>query len=113
MLVLFSLSEAHSESKSFLAQVRELEKSGDDLGIRILVRKNFKKKLSVKDWFEVRKLLMKRPKVGFDAITAWDRQISLKATSLEKESDKIFQFLDKADEYLKLLKEKVLEKIRV
>ncbi len=99
MLVLFSLSEAHSESKSFLAQVRELEKSGDDLGIRILVRKNFKKKLSVKDWFEVRKLLMKRPKVGFDAITAWDRQISLKATSLEKESDKIFQFLDKADEY--------------
>lgn len=76
-----------------------MEKKSDDLGIRIIIRKNFKKKLTVKDWFEIRKVLVRRPKVGFDAITAWDRQISLKSSSLEKESDKIFQFLEKADEY--------------
>lgn len=88
-----------ARSENIIKVIHEMEKKSDDLGIRIIIRKNFKKKLTVKDWFEIRKVLVRRPKVGFDAITAWDRQISLKSSSLEKESDKIFQFLEKADEY--------------
>lgn len=88
-----------AKSENIIKVIHEMEKKSDDLGIRIIIRKNFKKKLTVKDWFEIRKVLVRRPKVGFDAITAWDRQISLKSSSLEKESDKIFQFLEKADEY--------------
>lgn len=100
--LLVSFSVFHQEanaSENIIKVISEMEKNSDDLGIRIIVRKNFKKKLSIKDWFEIRKTLVRRPKVGFDAITAWDRQISLKSSVLEKESNKIFQFLEKADEY--------------
>ncbi len=86
------------KAQSLLKSIQLLEKNSDDLAIRILIRKNFKKKLSVRDWFEIRKILIRRPKVGFDAISAWDRQLSLKATVLEKESDTVFKFLEKADE---------------
>lgn len=86
-------------AENVIKVISEMEKNSDDLGIRIIVRKNFKKKLTIKDWFEIRKTLVRRPKVGFDAVTAWDRQISLKASTLEKESEQIFQFLEKADEY--------------
>ncbi len=86
-------------AESLVSVIREMEKKSDDLGIRIIIRKNFKKTLSIQDWFEIRKILIRRPKVGFDAITAWDRQISLKSSNLQKESDKIFLFLEKADEY--------------
>lgn len=85
-------------AQSLLKNIQQLEKNSDDLAIRILIRKNFKKKLTVKDWFEIRKILIRRPKVGFDAIAAWDRQMSLKSTTLEKESDTVFRFLEKADE---------------
>jgi hypothetical protein len=34
-----------------------------------------KKNLTIKEWFEIRKILVRRPKVGFDAIAAWDRQL--------------------------------------
>lgn len=87
-----------AKAQSFLKSVELLEKNSDDVAIRILVRKNFKKKLTVKEWFEIRKILVRRPKVGFDAIAAWDRQLSLKATILEKESDSVFRILEKADE---------------
>lgn len=86
-------------AQSLVKNLELLEKNSDDLGIRIMIRKYFKKKLSIKEWFEVRKILIRRPKVGFDAIAAWDRQISLKATTLEKESDTVFRFLEKADDF--------------
>lgn len=88
-----------SRADNVIKIISEMEKNSDDLGIRIIIRKSFKKKLTIKDWFEIRKALVRRPKVGFDAVTAWDRQISLKASTLEKESEQIFQFLEKADEY--------------
>lgn len=93
------ISKTVSFAESLVSVIREMEKKSDDLGIRIVIRKNFKKTLSIQDWFEIRKILIRRPKVGFDAITAWDRQISLKSSNLQKESDKIFLFLEKADEY--------------
>lgn len=96
-LFLFVLA-AEVKAQSLLKSIELLEKNSDDVAIRILIRKNFKKKLTVKEWFEIRKVLVRRPKIGFDAIAAWDRQISLKATALEKESDTVFRFLEKADE---------------
>lgn len=86
-------------SQSLIKTIHEMEKKSDDLGIRILIRRNFKKKFTVKEWFEIRKVLVRRPKVGFDAVTAWDRQITLKGSNLEKESEKIYLFLERADEY--------------
>lgn len=97
-LILLLSFNGHAAVDPFLKQIELLEKNSDDLGIRVLIRRNFKKKLNIKDWFSVRKILIRRPKVGFDAIAAWDRQISLKATQLEKESDTVFRFLEKADE---------------
>ncbi len=96
-LFLFVLA-GQVNAQSMLKNIELLEKNSDDVAIRILIRKNFKKKLTVKEWFEIRKILIRRPKVGFDAIAAWDRQLSLKATVLEKESDTVFRFLEKADE---------------
>lgn len=99
VVMLFLFAIAHEvKAQSLLKNIQLLEKNSDDVAIRILIRKNFKKKLTVKEWFEIRKILIRRPKVGFDAIAAWDRQLSLKSTILEKESDTVFRFLDKADE---------------
>ncbi|MBL7545481.1 MAG: hypothetical protein JNL11_16805 [Bdellovibrionaceae bacterium] len=97
ILTIFLVS-GHVKAQSLLKTIETLEKNSDDVAIRILIRKNFKRKLTVKEWFEIRKILIRRPKVGFDAIAAWDRQLSLKATALEKESDTVFKFLEKADE---------------
>ncbi len=96
LILVTSVGEAGAQS--LLKNIETLEKNSDDLGIRISVRKFFKKKLTVKEWFEIRKILVRRPKVGFDAIAAWDRQLSLKSTILEKESDTVFKFLEKADD---------------
>ncbi|MCB0369181.1 MAG: hypothetical protein KDD45_06915 [Bdellovibrionales bacterium] len=90
---------SQAKADSLLKVLRTMEKKSDDLGIRILIRKNFKKKMSIKEWFEIRKILVRRPKVGFDAVTAWDRQISLKSTVLQKEADKLQHFLEKADDF--------------
>lgn len=99
VIILFFVALAgKANAQSMLKAVELLEKNSDDVAIRILIRKNFKRKLSVKEWFEIRKILIRRPKVGFDAIAAWDRQLSLKATTLEKESDTVARFLEKADE---------------
>ena len=74
-LFLFVLA-GQVNAQSMLKNIELLEKNSDDVAIRILIRKNFKKKLTVKEWFEIRKILIRRPKVGFDAIAAWDRQLS-------------------------------------
>lgn len=81
-----------------VAKLKTLSAAGDDLGARVLIRKNFKKKLSVKDWNEVRKIIIRRPGIGFDVTAAWDRQISFRGSKLEKEADKFTQLLDEADE---------------
>jgi hypothetical protein len=98
-IVFLLLSAGEVRGQSLLKNLETLEKNSDDLGIRIMIRKFFKKKLTVKEWFEIRKILVRRPKIGFDAIAAWDRQLSLKATVLEKESETVFKFLEKADDF--------------
>lgn len=96
--LLLCASASELRAQSLLKSIETLEKNSDDIGIRIMIRKFFKKKLTVKEWFEIRKILIRRPKVGFDAIAAWDRQLSLRASVLEKESDTVFKFLEKADD---------------
>lgn len=93
--LIFSLT-AHA---SFVGQLKALEATNDDLGLRVLLRREFKKKKTVNEWFEARKVLTRRPKVGFDVVAAWDRQISLKESPLEKDASSVAVFLDKADEY--------------
>lgn len=86
-------------NSAFRNQAKVLAAKGDDLGLRILLRKNFKKKLSITDWNDIRKILVQRPGVGFDVIAAWDRQVSFHGTQLEKEADKFSKILDEADEF--------------
>ncbi len=84
---------------SFIGNLKELESTNDDLGLRVFLRKEFKKKKSVGEWFEARKVLTRRPKIGFDVVAAWDRQVTLKESPLEKDASSVAVFLDKADEY--------------
>ncbi len=98
ILMAVILTSSVSRSETFIGQLQAMSKVGDDLGIRILLRKNFKKKMSIKDWNEARKIIVKRPGVGFDVVAAWDRQASFRGSNLEKEADKFTKFVDDADE---------------
>ena len=87
-----------SAGASFTSQLKLLDQAHDELGLRIYMRKNFKKKLTLNEWFEARKVIINNSKVGFDLVVAWDRQVTIKSSNLEKEANKLALFLDKADE---------------
>ncbi|MEK6773864.1 MAG: hypothetical protein AABY64_07980 [Bdellovibrionota bacterium] len=98
-IFLFSFLLTLETSASFIGNLNAFEAANDDLGLRVYLRKEFKKKKTISEWFEARKILTRRPKIGFDVVAAWDRQISLKESSLEKDANSLAIFLDKADEY--------------
>jgi len=87
---------AFAESE-FISQMHTLEKAGDVLGMRILIKKNYKKKLSLRDWDDVRKILKRNYSIGYDAMIAWDRQLSITATILAPERDQYQKVLEEAD----------------
>lgn len=99
LILLASLILYFDCNASFVSNLKNLEAANDDLGLRVYLRKEFKKKKSLAEWFEARKVVTRRPKVGFDVVAAWDRQTSLKQSSLEKDANSVASFLDKADEY--------------
>ena len=82
---------------NLVSQLRDLEAAGDDMGMRVLIRKNFKKKLNISEWSQIRGILSRRPNVGFDVVRAWDNQLTLKGTSLEKDALKVYKALERAD----------------
>ena len=82
---------------SLVPQMRELETAGDDMGLRVLIRKNFRKKMDINDWSQIRGILSRRPNVGFDVVKAWDNQVTLKGTALDKEASRVNRALEKAD----------------
>ncbi len=82
---------------NLVSQLRDLETANDDMGMRVLIRKNFKKKLNITEWSQIRGILSRRPNVGFDVVRAWDNQLTLKGSTLEKDSLKVYKALEKAD----------------
>lgn len=77
------------------SQLAQLELAKDDLGIRILLRENFRSNISEKTWRNVRAILGRRPSVGFDLVLAWDRHPAVKKT--DKRTLLAMNTLDKAD----------------
>lgn len=85
---------------SLVGQLQELEKNNDNLGMRILVKKNFKKKLPVGEWDEIRKILKRNYSVGLDAVIAWDRQISIAGSSITEVGNEYTKTLEEADKLM-------------
>lgn len=94
IIFLMSIAQAN-----FVGDSKSLEAAGDDIGLRVLVRKNFRTKFNLSEWAQIRAILTRRPNVGFDVVRAWDNQVSLKGTALEKEALKVSKALEKADAY--------------
>ncbi len=80
------------------SQLAALEKAKDDLGIRVLLRENFKTNISIQSWRKIRALLGRRPSVGFDLVLAWDRHSALK--KMDTRTLKTIQTLEKADQLM-------------
>lgn len=80
---------------NFESQLLTLEKSKDDLGIRILLREYFKRPIQYKEWRLARTVLGRRPGAGFDLVMAWDRHPSIK--KYDSRTVKTIQALEKAD----------------
>lgn len=84
-------------TQAIVKEAKELAAARDDIGLRILLRKNFKRKLTPTEWLQIRMLLQKRPNIGFDVMRAWDMQVSVKTSVFEKEALKVAKNLEKAD----------------
>lgn len=56
-----------------IATVEDHASSGDDLGVRILVKRMKPSDFSSEQWRRVRNVLQSRPGVGWDLVRAWDR----------------------------------------
>ncbi|MFN8790662.1 MAG: hypothetical protein ACK5Y2_04320 [Bdellovibrionales bacterium] len=83
---------------SLESDLRALETAKDDLGIRIVLRDQFKKAISYKDWRFARGVLGRRPGVGFDLVMAWDRHPAIK--KYDPRTVKVINALDKADQFM-------------
>ncbi len=83
---------------SFESQLLTLEKSKDDLGIRILLREYFKRPIQYKEWRLARTVLGRRPGAGFDLVMAWDRHPSIK--KYDTRTVKTINALEKADQMM-------------
>lgn len=105
--LLSSIILVDSAKASLASDLKELEAASDDIGLRVIIRKNFKKKLTLSEWSLIRSILTRRPNVGFDVVRAWDNQISLKNTNLDKDAEKVDSALNKADN---LMQEEQYEK---
>lgn len=94
LLMLFTGMSSYAQV-SLVSQINEMEKNKDSLGIRIAVKKSYKKKFSFNEWDEVRRVLKRNYSVGYDAVIAWDRQVSIVNSNV----------LDIANQYVKTLNE--------
>ncbi|AZZ37423.1 hypothetical protein CIK05_11665 [Bdellovibrio sp. qaytius] len=98
LLILFS-SRVFAET-NFLYQLQQLEQNKDNLGMRILVKKNYKTKFSVGEWDKVRKILKGNYSIGLDAVIAWDRQASITGSSIAAVSTEYTKTLEEADKLM-------------
>ena len=85
---------------SVVKQIRSMAAVGDDLGIRVLLRKTFKEKISLEDWGEINKVLNQRPNVGFDVLIAWYRQNSVRTFLALPENREVSEKLEQADDLM-------------
>lgn len=83
---------------SLQSDLKNLETAKDDLGIRVLLRENFRKPVTYKDWRFARSVLGRRPGAGFDLVMAWDRHPAIK--KYDKRTVKTIQALEKADQLM-------------
>lgn len=98
LILLVFIAWAQIASASFTSQLLTLEKSKDDLGIRILLREYFKRPIQYKEWRLARTILGRRPGAGFDLVMAWDRHPSIK--KYDSRTVKTIRALDKADQLM-------------
>lgn len=96
-MTVFAVSAATKHSWAVVNEAKEMAAAQDDIGLRVWLRKNFKKKLSATEWLQIRLILQKRPNIGYDVLRAWDMQVTIKGSSFENEAAKVAKNLDKAD----------------
>ncbi|MFZ4404229.1 MAG: hypothetical protein ACOYOK_09030 [Pseudobdellovibrionaceae bacterium] len=90
----------NSTQASFTSDLKLLYAQNDDIGLRVLLRKNYKKKLTLSEWSEARRILSLRPNIGYDIVTAWDNQITIKGSKAETLGLDLKKSMDKADELM-------------
>lgn len=98
---------AHADAKRgnagpLIASMREYESKGDDLALRVLVKKIAKANPGYGDWIRVRQMLQRRPSVGYGLLYAWERvpfRGTKNAVTIKVEA-KVNKYLDNADELM-------------
>jgi tetratricopeptide (TPR) repeat protein len=82
--------------------MRDYESKGDDLALRVLVKKIAKANPGYGDWIRVRQMLQRRPSVGYGLLYAWERvpfRGTKNAVTIATEA-KVNKYLDNADEMM-------------
>lgn len=92
-------SDQDISSEKFFENVRKFLEADDDLGLRIYIQNNRKRKsLSVSEWSHIRTVIHNRPHVGYDLLYNWDR--NRKIINNFSDVRKREEYIRKADEYL-------------
>lgn len=88
--------------QALLSAMKDSEERGDDLGLRIMVKRLARHPLSFYDWLRVRQLLHRRPGIGYSLLFKWD-SIPFKDTR----PDKSKKFESRVNEWLTVADEKM------
>jgi tetratricopeptide (TPR) repeat protein len=85
-----------------VAAMRDYEDKGDDLALRVLVKKIAKAPPGYGDWIRVRQMLQRRPSVGYGLLYAWERVpfVGTKNAATIQMEAKVNRYLDNADELM-------------
>ena len=100
LVLLLSVQSFAQGQPELVRQIQDMEDHKDNLGIRILAKKNFKKKLSISEWDQIRKVIKRNYSIGFDAVIAWDRQVSVNGTNIDDIADDYTKTLAEADKLM-------------
>lgn len=89
-------------SSPLIHAMREYEKAGDDLALRVAIKKLAHAVPSYSDWIRVRQLLQRRPSIGYGLLYGWERVPfrGTKNAATVKAEALVNKYLDSADDLM-------------
>jgi hypothetical protein len=99
ILIFFNFTFAQSKENIKVEQIKNLISSNDFIGARILIKKQFKEEFDFGIWRDIRNLIYREQRIGYDLIFAFDNHPN-KNAFLDKNETEINNLTNHADHYM-------------
>ncbi len=99
ILILINSAVVLGKQNSSVEMIKKLINNKDFIGARIMIKKQFNEEFDFGIWREIRSLIYREPRIGYDLIFAFDNHPS-KNSFLDKSENEINTLANQADQYM-------------